>query len=55
MDPDFFSAAFGIRDMLNAKYNKTYGKCGKHTDVTGMSRSAIPLFAAAGVPALHIG
>jgi hypothetical protein len=56
VDADLLSWTFTIRDALNAKYNKTHGTlAAKHSDVPGMSRSAIPVLAAAGVQALHIG
>jgi len=41
---------------LNARYNKTHGSlAGKHTDVPGMSKSAIPILHAAGIRGYHIG
>ena len=41
---------------LNSKYNKSWGRVvGKHSDVPGMSRSAIPTLVKHGLKAYHIG
>jgi hypothetical protein len=53
-DASLFSYSLQMAKKLSAKYNKTHGSvAGKHTDVPGMSKSAIPILAAAGTLLNH--
>ena len=43
---ELFSFSLTMRETLNARFNKSHGQtCGKHTDVPGMSVSALPMLA----------
>ena len=56
LSPALFAAMLTQSDALNAAFNKSWGaRFLKSTDVAGMSRSVIPLLAAAGRQALHMG
>ena len=55
-DAALFNFSLHMAKRLNKRYNKSHGTlAGKHTDVPGMSRSAIPLLAANGILGYHIG
>ena len=55
-DSDLFADSLSQRDALNRDFGKTHGSiCGKQTDVPGMSIAAVPILAAKGVQAMHIG
>jgi hypothetical protein len=55
-DASHLASSLLLATNLGARYNKSWGSVtGKITDVTGMSRSAIPILAAAGKQAMHIG
>lgn len=56
LSPGAFDAMLGEADRLNAAFNTSWGsQFLKSTDIAGMSRSVVPLLAAAGRRALHIG
>ena len=55
-DAPWFATSLRMSDRLNARYNTTHGNvCCKSTDVPGLSKSAIPVLAAAGKKAIHLG
>ena len=55
-DGPWFASSLLLSGQLNARFNTSWGALAcKSTDVPGMSRSAIPFFAAAGKRALHMG
>ncbi len=55
-DNAFFQDALSIMQSLNARFNKTWGQTvAKSTDVTGLSKSVIPILANANIKALHMG
>jgi len=55
-DAALFNFSLSMAKTLNLRFNKTYGSlAGKHADVAGMTKSAIPLLAAAGIRGFHIG
>ena len=55
-DAEWFATSLRMSDALNTRFNKTWGKvtC-KSTDVPGLSKAAIPILAAAGKKAIHLG
>lgn len=56
LSPATFGAMLTQSDALDAAFNKSWGsRFLKSTDVAGMSRSVVPLLAAAGRQALHMG
>eukprot|EP00756_Hemistasia_phaeocysticola_P051674 Hpha_TRINITY_DN26846_c0_g1::TRINITY_DN26846_c0_g1_i1::g.17388::m.17388 len=56
LDEEMWAYSFKMKDKLNARFGKQLGNlAGKLSDTTGMSRSAIPALAKAGVKAFHIG
>ena len=55
-DAAWFATSLRMSDKLNARYNTSHGNvCCKSTDVPGLSKSAIPVLAAAGKKAIHLG
>jgi hypothetical protein len=55
-DAPLFNFSLQMAKQLNSKYSKTHGTvAGKHTDVPGMSKSAIPILSANGIQGYHIG
>ena len=55
-DADLLQFSLSMREDLNREFQKTHGQiCGKQSDVPGMSIAAVPILAAAGVKAMHIG
>lgn len=55
-DAGLFNFSLQMAQELNTKFGKGHGRVtGKHTDVPGMSKSAIPLLSAAGIKGYHIG
>ena len=51
-----FNWSLGNKDTLNRMLGKKNGmRCGKHSDVTGMSISVVPYLAGHSVNAIHIG
>ena len=56
LDPDLWDYSLRMKDVLNAKYGKSWGNlAGKLSDTTGMSRAAIPGLAKRGIKGFHIG
>lgn len=55
-DAQWFATSLRMSDALNLRFNKSWGSvtC-KSTDVPGLSKSAIPILAAAGKKAIHLG
>ena len=55
-DPDVFAWSLTMAKSLNVRFGVKHGTvAGKITDLPGVSISIVPLLAAAGVKALHIG
>eukprot|EP00750_Incisomonas_marina_P010640 INCI16292.10.p1 GENE.INCI16292.10~~INCI16292.10.p1 ORF type:complete len:901 (+),score=156.29 INCI16292.10:333-3035(+) len=55
LDRTSWAHSLTMCDDLNARFNKTWGLTGKHTDTPGMSRGAISTLLESGVKAYHIG
>ena len=56
MDEGLWNYSLHMAGNLNRRYNRTHGRAaGKLSDVTGMSRSAIPTLAANGIRGMHVG
>lgn len=56
VDGGLWDFGLKMRNKLNTRYGKRHGRvAGKLSDVTGMSRSAVPWLARNGVRAMHIG
>lgn len=56
VDRDLFAYGLSLHARLNARFNRTYGSvCGKQADIPGITQAAVPLLAAHGVRALHVG
>jgi len=55
-DAEWFATSLRMSAALNLQFNKSWGSvtC-KSTDVPGLSKSAIPILAAAGKKAIHLG
>jgi len=55
-DPGLWEFGLSMKDKLNARYGKRHGRvAAKLSDVTGLSRSAVPALVASGVRAVHVG
>ena len=55
-DAALFNFSLTLATTLNRRFDKAHGTmAGKHMDVPGMSKSAIPLLAATGIRGYHIG
>jgi len=56
LDEAMWTYSLGMAKKLNARFGKQWGTLvGKHADTLGMSRSALPALAAAGIKGYHIG
>jgi len=52
----FYEYSISIRERLNEQFHVSYGMlAAKQTDVPGMSRNVIPIYAKLGIKMLHIG
>lgn len=56
MDRGLWNYSLQMAGKLNQRFNQTHGTvAGKLSDVTGMSRSAVPTLAANGIRGMHVG
>lgn len=55
-DAPWLASSLQLAKLLNARFNKSWGRVAAHSaDIPGMSRSAVPVLAAAGMQSMHIG
>lgn len=56
LDTELLEYSLQMRQRLNARFSKSHGNLvGKLTDVTGMTRAAVPVISKYGVKAFHVG